>query len=725
MTGRTTTPHAIAGRRLAGLLLAIVGATGLLAAPVGIAEVRAAAPDLTIVTAARYDVQPSQRRVRVTLDMVLTNHLQDTTTKRYYFDTAFLSVLANTSGYKLTWAGSGTPSVRVSKKTTQYTLLQLDLAQRIYGGKSASYRLRFDLVDKGGKATRDVRIGDSLASFPVWAFATDSTAGSTVRVTFPAGFKVEVQAGDIPKPTTTSDGKVVFQTGSLAKPLTFFAYLVADRAGAYKQSSLTTTVGSTPVAVTIRAWPDDKAWGTRVGGLIGRALPVLSSEIGLPWPREGGLTVQEAVSRSTGGYAGLFDPTNGSIEVAYYADDFVVLHESAHAWFNGTMLADRWANEAFASYYGLLAAKELTVKAKGDVLTPALQKSRIALNAWGAIGRESDATEDYAYAATLALARAIAERASADGLRSVWADASARVGAYQPPVVASGSGSPAVGGSVGAVAGDPELVDGPPDWRGLLDLLDADTSATFEDLWRTWIARETDLPLLDARTAARDRYDAVVKAAGDWQLPRPVRDAMRSWRFDQATTLLADASTVLEQRRAIAEKVAASGLTAPVTLQTAFESPDGFTSAKLEATAELEAIGRYDAAAALRPAAPDFLLTLGLWGTTPEVDLASARTLFATGDLRGSAAAASSAAAVWSTAEQIGRGRTFSLATLALAILVALLLLMAVWAGRRRRDRRRRKFVAMAHPYATLAASRDPAAPAAVGDTGDMGVERD
>ena len=41
--------------------------------------------------------------------------------------------------------------------------------------------------------------------------------------------------------------------------------------------------------------------------------------------------------------------------------------------------------------------------------------------------------EDYAYAATLVLADAIAERAGADGLRAVWADASAHIGAYQPP----------------------------------------------------------------------------------------------------------------------------------------------------------------------------------------------------------------------------------------------------------------------------------------------------
>jgi len=55
--------------------------------------VRAAEPDLTIVSDATYDVQPVQHRVRVSLTLVLTNHLKDTVTKRYYFDRAFLAGL--------------------------------------------------------------------------------------------------------------------------------------------------------------------------------------------------------------------------------------------------------------------------------------------------------------------------------------------------------------------------------------------------------------------------------------------------------------------------------------------------------------------------------------------------------------------------------------------------------------------------------------------------------
>ena len=199
-------------RRFAIVLLALVAATGLLVAPGGAAEVRAAAPGLTIVTSARYDVQPEAHRVRVTLDMTLTNRLSDTKTKRYYFDHAILGVLPGVSGLKASSSGAGTPRAKVSKTTSTYTLVRIDLAKRLYSHKSATIKLVFDLVDKGGAAGRQVRIGSSLVSFPVWAFATDATAGSSVRVVFPAGYNVEVQSGAIPSPSKDATGQIVFQT---------------------------------------------------------------------------------------------------------------------------------------------------------------------------------------------------------------------------------------------------------------------------------------------------------------------------------------------------------------------------------------------------------------------------------------------------------------------------------------------------------------------------------
>ncbi|HUP54536.1 MAG TPA: hypothetical protein VM408_03435 [Methylomirabilota bacterium] len=658
--------------RVPTVLLAVVAAVGLLGMPVGPTaplEVRAATPDLTIVSTARYDVQPDKQRVRVTVDLVLHNRLKDTTTKRYYFDHAFLDVLPRVSGLRLTTGGKSA-SVSVVRKSNAYTRLQLKLAGKLFSGKSARYRLTFNVTDPGGAATRDLRIGDSLVSFPVWAFATESTPGSSVTVVFPAGYEVKVEAGKIPAGRTDDTQRTIFRTGRLDRPLDFFAYLVADRPGAYKDATVATEVLDAPVDIHVRSWQDDAPWAKRVTGLLKVGLPALGDRIGLDWPAyEQPLTVQEAVSRTTGGYAGLFDPAAGKVEIAYYADDFVVLHEAAHAWFNGSLLADRWANEAFASYYATAAAADVKRKIRVESLTDELKKARIPLNAWGPVGSEDVAQEDYAYAASLTLAKEIAKRAGREGLTAVWTAARAGVGAYQP-----------VGG------GAAETVDSPPDWRGLLDLFEEETDATYDDLWREWVARDTDTPLLDGRTETRTRYEALVAAADDWHLPRPIRDAMRAWRFSDATALLSDAEVALAGRGQVSDAAAAAGLTAPATLRLAFEDDDGFADSTAETAAELDVIARYVAAEGLRPAEITPFLTLGLWGQTPDVQLEASRTAFAMGDLQASASASADAARTWSNAEALGQSRTVSIGLIVLAVLFGL----AVIIGAARRWRRRR-----------------------------------
>ena len=118
-----------------------------------------------------------------------------------------------------------------------------------------------------------------------------------------------------------------------------------------------------------------------------------------------------------------------------------MIHEAAHAWFNGSLLADRWANEGFASLYAQRAAAAIKEKAASPALTDDLKKAAIPLDAWApatpdaegdATSATAAATERYGYAASLALAKAIAERAGDDTLKAVWARAAARIGAYQP-----------------------------------------------------------------------------------------------------------------------------------------------------------------------------------------------------------------------------------------------------------------------------------------------------
>jgi hypothetical protein len=161
---------------------------------------------------------------------------------------------------------------------------------------------------------------------------------------------------------------------------------------------------------------------------------------------------------------------------------------------------------------------------------------------------------------------------------------------------------------------------------------------------------------------------------------------MRAWQFEQATGMLTDAEGILGRRTEIESKAAASGLTAPPTLRTAFEGTGGLAAAGGEATAELQAIAAYDAAVAAKPTGgQDLLQALGSFGTDPAGDLTKARALFATGDLAGSTAAAANAAVAWTSAEYLGRGRIVSLILLALALVFAGVLGASWYRGRRRR----------------------------------------
>ena len=193
------------------------------------------------------------------------------------------------------------------------------------------------------------------------------------------------------------------------------------------------------------------------------------------------------------------------------------------------------------------------------------------------------------------------------------------------------------------------------------------------------------MPLLDARLGARSRYDAFLGVVGEWDVPLSIRDAMRAWRFEDATALIDGAEDVLALRGRVERAASAAGLTAPASLQQTFEDDDGFDDAIAEGGAELEAIDRYVAADAERPAAMTPLMTLGMWSKHPDADLVAAREAFARGELAASVAASDAAAATWVSAETVGQGRVFSIAT----IVIALLFLLALLVVTRRRRRRR------------------------------------
>jgi hypothetical protein len=635
---------------------------------------RGASTDLTVVTAARYAVQPDKARIRVVVDVTIANHRSDTRTSRFYYDHAFLAVQPGASSPAVAKGPKGA-AVRIASRSADSTILRLDFGAKLYGGRSTGFRFAFNLADTGSGARRLIRVGTSLVTFPVWAYASDGASGSTVTVRFPSGYDVTVESGSFASQGRTSDGGTLLSSGPLANPLGFFAYVSAQQPATYQTSSLTVPVAGGTIPLTLKAWSDDSTWASRVGGLFGRALPVLHDDIGLAWPHDAPVVVREAVSRSTGGYAGLYDPQANEVQVAYWASSAVVVHEAAHGWFNGALLADRWADEGFASLYAQRALKALAIKATAPAVTPALRAAAFPLNAWPATPAPATASESYGYAASYTLASLIAGRAGPAALSRVWADAEHRTGAYQPPA--------------GQGAGSPETVGGPPDWRGLLDLLEAETGQDFTVLWRAWVVRPDEAALLDQRAAARADYESLLAATDGWALPRPVRDALRAWQFTAATTELTAARQVLALRASLEQAAKASGLVLPDRIRTLFEAGD-FQGALVEAQAEQAAITAIDDATAGRPASGDLTATVGLVAQDPEHDLASARAALASGDAAGAVTAADRAAQAWMTAPGEGRRRLLMVVSLA----VALGVLGASLTGRIRRSRRHPSAVA-------------------------------
>lgn len=653
-------------RSLVAVLLAALCLGALAAQP---APVAAARPDLTLVGDASYVVVPDDATVRVAVDLTATNNRSDTATRRYYFEEAFLAVQPGTTGFAIS-SPDGKAGVRVSSTTDEYTLLRITFGSRLFSGRSTTFQLTFELPDPGGPAERDVRIGQALVTFPVWAFATDDTAGGSATLTIPGDYEVGFAAGSMDGPTDGPDGNQVFRTGTLADPLDFFAYVVADRPGAYAGTSIRPEVLGVPVPLSVEAWVDDQDWGARVGDLFVRGLPALGDAVGVPLAaRDEPFVVREGVSRTLGGYAGIFDPAAGRIDIDYAAGPFVILHEAAHLWFNGGFLAERWANEGFASYYASAAAVDLEVEATPDILTPELEAARIPLNAWGGVGTEGDATEDFGYAASLALASSIAERAGADGLRAVWTAVAADEAAYQPRHEASAR---------------PEARSSSPDWRGLLDLLEERTGGRFDDLWARWVVREDQAELLDQRALARAQHTEVADLAGDWELPALIRAELEAWRFTDAQGLIAQARAILDERAVIEDRARSKGLEPPPTLRTRFEE-GALRAADAEARAELTAIDALDLAEAARDSEPTILRTIGLLGEDPEADLLAAEAAFEAGDLVTAVEAAERARVSWVDAESVGTRRALSaLGALLLVLTVGVLLAIQVRARRRR-----------------------------------------
>ncbi|HET8587284.1 MAG TPA: hypothetical protein VFM74_05340, partial [Candidatus Limnocylindria bacterium] len=649
-----------------------------LGAPLGVATpaspAAAAVPGLRIVTVTRYEVQPDRGRVHVTIDAAATALTPDTSAGHTYYSGVTFGVPREAAHVAATSAGS---PLRVTHDPKSGRV-GVTFGAAVFFQQTYRYRITFDLLDGGGAPDREVRVGPSLVAFPVWAYGTADTGGSSVRVTIPAGYTVTVEAGAMTDRSTAST--TILVSDGIDDPTSYFAYVSADRAGAFTATPLTLSVGRQTARIEVRAWSDDPEWGKRMASLLRDGLPELHRQIGLDYPIGGTLGVEEAATSRLGEYAGTYDSFSDSITVRYDADAVVGLHEAAHIWFNGSLFRDRWIDEAFAEYYGVAAARALGLHGSTFALDPELIADRVPLNDWGAPGVEKPGVEDFAYAATYHLAQLIADRTDADGLQRVWRAASDGELSYQP---VHGDGTPAKGRAITQES-----------WQQLLDLLEERTGASYADLWKAWIVNDTQALLLEQRERARTPYQADVRDAGDWELPDSIRFLMSSWQFDEAAGELSEVRFVLSKRDRIAAAAARLDLVPPPTLRQKFEGDAGLEAARSEADAELATLSNLSKTEELSAGEPTALAWIGLLGAQPAVDLDAARDAFEAGDLAVADDRATAAFDTRATAEETGRLRV----AVGGGALLALDAAAMAGLGARRRARRRRAVAPAVEP---------------------------
>lgn len=596
---------------------------------------------LVVIAQTRYEAVPEERRVHVTIDAVATSYTPNPEDGLAFYPTVTFAVQAGAT--HLAASSSGQPlKVATDPSDPDFVGVTITFIEGVFFQQSYPYRVSFDLPDPGGAPDRNLRISSSIIAFPIWAFGSAGEPGGSVTVVLPAGFRPSVQGEDLAT-STGAGGEIILATTSLPDPFDFFAYLSADRPGAFADTLLTIQIGGLAAPVRVRTWQDDPEWGTAMTELLTDGLPELQRLIGLPYEAPGTLVVEEAATSRLGDYAGIYNKLSGIIRVRYDADAYVGLHEAAHIWFNGDLFADRWIGEAYAEFYGVQAAQ--AIGASGDTfeLTDDLLANRIALNDWGEIGAVEIGVEEYAYAASYHVALLVFDRTDVGGLQAVWRGANDSEMAYQP---ANGDGDPEIGG-------DADLEG----WQQLLDLLDERAGASFDDLWTDWVVNDEEQREMEDRAAARNHYAAVVQDAGTWNLPKDLRASMGSWRFKEAEAGLSAAGLVIDARDEIASDADALDLTPPAHLKELFERDGGLNAAKAEADLQIEVLADISAATERLAESQTVLEWIGLLAADPAADLDASRTEFEADELDAAEADAERALAERTGAAEAGQTR--------------------------------------------------------------------
>jgi len=606
------------------------GVLAILAALSAAAPARAVAPYL-LRTDALYRLDAAAAAVEATITVTFTNTTPDPTGSFSSFGSVPLSLQAGASGVG---ARDGKGSLRVTlARQASRTVATIGLRMALRYRQTAAFTLTYRLADG---ANPQVRVRPSSLMLPVWGFGTTST----VTVRLPVAYTARVLAGALA--SSTQQDQIVLSSGAIRDPPHWSALLVAAKPADYVAVNRRVPLTGGTVDLWVRSYADDRAWGAATLDLAARALPALQKAVGLPYAGVGPLFITESLPSGIGPLA---EPVSGAqdIAVGFDATPFTVLHQLAHVWIGTDFASERWIREGLASHLAANAARQLAIAVPGRApgVSTDSDLAAIPLATWGAPGTAgaiSAGTDAWAYPASWAFVDALATSIGEDRLRLVVQRVAQGVSAYDT----------APGGSPASAAAAAQ----PADSRQLLDQIeevvagpagastgDQATSRRVEAAFRAQVWPADEGGLLDQRAQARAAYQTLLAAVGDWGPPDTIRQAMETWRFVQARSLIDVARSWVSDRDRFLDAARQAGLSTPDRLVVAWHADGGGTLSRRELDAEAAFLQAYRAGENriddLNP-----IERLGvLGGPEPRAVLASAAGLYAGGDLDGAAAA--------------------------------------------------------------------------------------
>jgi hypothetical protein len=623
----------------------------------------ALAADLVETGTTTYVVNPAKAEIDVTIQLSIKNNKPPDAVYYYYTQTE-VEVEVQAGPIKAT-SNAGKVKASLSKTGTYYREFVLTYPA-VYYKQTRVVTVTY-AIPAGPGAPGGYRAGKAYADLCAVGNGTDSGA---LKVVVPDGFDVVFDGGTDLSLSGDAKGLQTYGSGTISTPYNFWTCLEATDTSNLTSASLTAWNQN----FTIRAWPEDSAWASTVGGDVQIDVPKLEDLTGLQMPG-GIIDITEAGDSQLGDYAGSYAPTTKTATVTEDTDNATVSHELSHIWFNSSLFAATWMDEGFAGYSEKVAGSGNYKPCLDPGAYPGTGSPN--LTDWQYLDINSTTVDqnvsDWQYAASCYL---ITELADAIGPAN-----------FQAVLKATSNGDIAYAGA--SLAEKSPVGGAPISPKTLLDLIDergmvpagVKNLDEAQDLFAGYgMFSSTDL---DARSTARSNYHKLLDAAGTWTMPLAVRGPMASWDFVSAQTAMDTLTQILTLRTAIQKEV--SGLSLDGTpIQAQFEAAK--TQADLDAVlalikSEADAAGKVAQAQQLNDGSHSIFQTIGLLGTDPGASITTATAALTSAKPDDASTAAQQAIDAINGSSDQGLMRVGA----ALGLLLVLLALMLFVLWRRRR----------------------------------------